>query len=94
MHWWGTRKKLVRASWEPHAEEREQELQAGVGQGASVPVTMTQDGPGKKLRVSIAPLARVKVLKSNTLAFPPNYMASGPQGDIQRTLRNGRGRGL
>lgn len=57
---WGTQRKLVRTSWQTHAEERGQELQAGVGQGASVPVTMTQDGPGRKLRVSADPLARLQ----------------------------------
>lgn len=58
--WWGTRRKLVRASREPHAEERGQELQTGIGQGALVPVNMTQDGPGKKGEGSTAPLARVQ----------------------------------
>lgn len=62
----GTQRKLVRASWEPCAEERGQELQAGVRQRALVSVIVTQDGPGRKLRVSAAPLARQEVLKNSS----------------------------
>lgn len=66
-------RKLVRDSWDLHAEERGQEAQAAAGPRTLMSVAVTRDGPGGK------PRADCNLPQSSTRAFQARHAIPSPK---------------